>query len=52
LPDYYFRLGELFAEKYRYFNNLARSYDEPIFRAEHARGASPPAKLRSEQEGQ
>jgi len=35
LPDYHFRLGELFAEKYRYFNNLARSLDEPIFRAEH-----------------
>jgi hypothetical protein len=34
LPDYHFRLGELFAEKYRYFNNLAHGLDEPIFRAE------------------
>jgi len=36
LPDYYFRLGELFAENFRYWNSLARSLDEPIFRAEHA----------------
>jgi hypothetical protein len=36
LPDYYFRLGELFAENFRYWNNLARSLDEAIFRAEHA----------------
>lgn len=36
LPDYYFRLGELFVEKYRYADHLARSLDEPIFRAEHA----------------
>jgi hypothetical protein len=36
LPDYYFRLGELFAENYRYWDHLARSLDEPIFRAEHA----------------
>jgi hypothetical protein len=35
LPDYLFRLGEAYAEKYRYLNFLARSLDEPIFRAEH-----------------
>ena len=45
-PDYHFRLGELFVEKYRYFNNLARSLDEPIFRAEH--DASPAAEGRRE----
>jgi hypothetical protein len=35
LPDYLFRLGELFAEKYRYHESRARSLDEEIFRAEH-----------------
>jgi hypothetical protein len=36
LPDYYFRLAELFTENFRYWNDLARSLDEPIFRAEHS----------------
>jgi len=47
-PDYHFRLGELFVEKYRYFDNLARSLDEPIFRAEHAPKAGSAAEGRRE----
>ena len=39
LPDYYFRLGELFVEKHRYSDHFARSFDGPIFRAEHAQNA-------------
>jgi tetratricopeptide (TPR) repeat protein len=44
LPDYWFRLGELYAEKYRYFEHRARSLDEKIFRAEHDDGAAEPAR--------
>jgi hypothetical protein len=40
LPDYYFRLAELFTENFQYWNNLARSLDEPIFRAQHATSPS------------
>jgi hypothetical protein len=40
LPDYYFRLAELFSEKYRYFTHRARSLDEEIYRAEHPDGQS------------
>lgn len=32
LPDFWFRLGELWSEKYRYFFNRARGLDEKIFR--------------------
>jgi hypothetical protein len=32
--DFYFRLGELYSEKQRYFSLRARSYDEKIFQAE------------------
>jgi hypothetical protein len=39
LPDFFFRLAELYAEKYRYFDRQARRLDEAIFRAEH-----PPAQ--------
>jgi hypothetical protein len=35
LPDFFFRLAELCAEKYRYFDRQARRLDEAIFRAEH-----------------
>lgn len=35
LPDFFFRLAELYAEKYRYFDRQARRLDEAIFRAEH-----------------
>jgi hypothetical protein len=44
VPDYYFRLGELLTEKYRYWNNRARELDEAIYRAEHGgdtRAAAP-----------
>jgi tetratricopeptide (TPR) repeat protein len=39
LPDYWFRLGELQSEKYRYWINRARSLDEKIFRAKQAEDA-------------
>ena len=52
LPDYRFRLGELFAEKYRYFINRARSLDEPIWRAEHEGDADTVEPQRREQEGE
>jgi hypothetical protein len=41
LPDYLFRLGELFAEKYRYWNGQARRLDEKIFQAEHGDNPDP-----------
>jgi TolA-binding protein len=50
LPDYLFRLGELFAEKARYWNHRARALDEPIFRAEHGAPARPAAPQRQEQQ--
>jgi tetratricopeptide (TPR) repeat protein len=49
LPDYWFRLGELFADKYRYFINQARSLDEKIWRAEHGQGAGAAEPERREQ---
>jgi TolA-binding protein len=50
LPDYWFRLGELYAEKYRYFEHRARSLDEKIFRAEHGDDPGAAAPPRREQE--
>ena len=52
LPDYLFRLGELFAEKYRYHESRARSLDEEIFRAEHDDDARPAAPQRHDQKEQ
>ena len=51
MPDYLFRLGELFAEKYRYHESRARSLDEKIFRAEHD-DASPAGPQRRDQKEQ
>ena len=50
MPDYLFRLGELFVEKYRFQSGRARGRDEPIFRAEQAHDANLAAQLRHEQE--
>ena len=50
LPDFWFRLGELYSEKYRYFFNRARSLDEKIFRAkqgEDTSGAEPERRVGS-----
>jgi hypothetical protein len=40
LPDLYFRLAELCADRYRYLEHNARSLDEAIFRAEQAEKAA------------
>jgi hypothetical protein len=40
LPDYLFRLGELLAERYRYWDHRARALDEAIFRAEQGEDKS------------
>ena len=39
LPDFFFRLAELYAEKYRDYEMQARRLDEAIFRAEQAEAA-------------
>jgi hypothetical protein len=52
LPDYWFRLGELYVEKYRYFEHRARSLDEPIFRAEHEEGSAPATEQRKQQQSE
>jgi len=49
-PDFYFRLGELYAEKQRYYGLHARSYDEKIFQAEQKKNASLAAKLKADQQ--
>jgi TolA-binding protein len=49
LPDYWFRLGELYSEKYRYFTNRARSLDEKIFRAKQGGDAGSAEPERREQ---
>ena len=49
-PEYRFRLGELFAEKHRFFNAQARSRDEGLFRAEQAKDRRLVARLRLEQQ--
>lgn len=49
LPDYYFRLGELFTEKYRYWNSRARELDEEIYQAEHGGGTTMMIPRRQEQ---
>jgi hypothetical protein len=41
LPDFFFRLAELYAEKYHYYEMKARRLDEAIFRAEQAEAAPP-----------
>jgi hypothetical protein len=52
LPDFWFRLGELYVEKYRFYEHRARSLDEPIFRAEHESGATPATEQRKQQSEQ
>ncbi len=52
LPDYWFRLGELFAEKYRYFEHEARRLDEAIFRAKQQGDAEGQERQRQKQEGE
>jgi TolA-binding protein len=49
LPDYWFRLGELYSEKYRYWNNRARSLAEKIFRAKQDEDAGSAEPERREQ---
>lgn len=49
-PDYYFRAGELYAEKQRLDSFKARSYDEKIFQAEQAKNTSLVSKLKGEQQ--
>jgi tetratricopeptide (TPR) repeat protein len=49
LPDYWFRLGELYSEKYRYFIHRARSLDEKIFRAKQGEDEGAAEPLRREQ---
>ena len=46
-PDFYFRLGELFAEKQRFYFNQARALDEKIYEAP----ANQKAQLTQQQHG-
>ena len=47
--DFYFRLGELYAEKQRFNSLQARSFDEKIFQAEQKKNTSLAAKLKDQQ---
>jgi len=49
-PDYYFRLGELFAETQRYFGFQARSLDQKVFEAEQAKNTSQASNLKNQQQ--
>ncbi len=49
-PDFYFRLGELYAEKQRYYSLHARSYDEKIFQAEQKKNTALANKLKNGQQ--
>jgi tetratricopeptide (TPR) repeat protein len=51
LPDYLFRLGELLAEKYRYWDHRARALDEAIFRAGHGEDESSLLEPRRQEQG-
>ncbi len=48
--DFYFRLGELYAEKQRFNSLQARSFDEKIFQAEQKKNTSLAAKLKKDQQ--
>jgi tetratricopeptide (TPR) repeat protein len=48
-PDYYFRLGELLAEKQRNYTMDARSQDQKIFEAQQAKNSSLVATLQQKQ---
>ena len=48
--DFYFRLGELYAEKQRFNSLHARSYDEKIFQAEQKKNTSLAADLKKKQQ--
>jgi len=48
--DFYFRLGELYAEKQRFNSLQARSFDEKIFQAEQKKNTALAAKLKKDQQ--
>ena len=49
-PDYYFRLGELFADKQRNFRFEARGLDQKIYEAQQAKNSGQVARLKQKQQ--
>ncbi len=49
-PDYYFRLGELYAERQRDLGFQARGLDQKVFEAQQAKNTSQAAQLKSKQQ--
>jgi tetratricopeptide (TPR) repeat protein len=49
-PDYYFRLGELYAERQRDLGFQARGLDQKVFEAQQAKNTSQAAQLKNKQQ--